>query len=69
LDFFLCRQEHFNREGFHAYVAVRLAAVKWRNWKVHFIWQDKLYDAPMTLSLLKSLSGASQTEPCPKEGR
>src|SRR6266705_925208 len=33
LDFFLGKHEHSNREGFPAYVADRLSAVKWRNWK------------------------------------
>jgi arylsulfatase A-like enzyme len=36
LDFFLGKQEASNREGFPAYVADRLSAVKWRNWKAHF---------------------------------
>ena len=35
-DFFLGKQTHSNREGFPVYVADRLQAVKWRNWKVHF---------------------------------
>src|SRR5262245_8505978 len=39
LDFFLGKQERSNREGFPAHVADRLSAVKWRNWKMHFIWQ------------------------------
>jgi hypothetical protein len=34
-----------------AYVANRLSAVKWRNWKVHFIWQVNMYDPPQTLPL------------------
>jgi arylsulfatase len=36
MDFFLGQQDRSNREGFPAYVADRLQAVKWRNWKVHF---------------------------------
>jgi arylsulfatase len=51
LDFFLGKQEHSNREGFPAYVADRLSAVKWRNWKVHFIWQENMYDPPQRLPL------------------
>jgi arylsulfatase A-like enzyme len=51
LDFFLGTQEHSNREGFPAYVADRLTAVKWRNWKVHFIRQDNMYDPPLKLPL------------------
>ena len=49
LDFFLGKQEHSNRDGFPAYVADRLYAVKWRNWKVHLIWQVNMYDPPVTL--------------------
>ena len=39
LDFFLGQQENSSREGFPAYVADRLSAVKWHNWKMHLIWQ------------------------------
>jgi arylsulfatase A-like enzyme len=51
LDFFLSKQENSNREGFPAYVADRLQAVKWRNWKMHLIWQVNMYDPPVTLPL------------------
>jgi arylsulfatase A-like enzyme len=50
LDFFLGKQENSNREGFAAYVANRLTAVKWRNWKMHLIWQVNMYDPPVTLA-------------------
>jgi arylsulfatase A-like enzyme len=53
LDFFLGRQENSNREGFPAYVADRLCAVKWHNWKMHLIWQVNMYDPPQTLPLPK----------------
>ena len=53
LDFFLDKQENSNREGFPAYVADRLSAVKWRNWKMHLIWQVNMYDPPVTLPLPK----------------
>jgi arylsulfatase len=49
LDFFLGKQENSNRESFPAYVANRLSAVKWHNWKMHLIWQVNMYDPPMTL--------------------
>ena len=52
-DFFLGRQEKSNREGFPAYVADRLHAVKWRNWKMHLIWQERMYDVPQKLPLPK----------------
>ena len=56
LDFFLGQQENSNREGFPAYVADRLSAVKWRNWKVHLILQENMYDPPQTLPLPKIIN-------------
>jgi len=56
LDFFLGNQENSNREGFPAYVADRLYAVKWRNWKMHMIWQVNMYDPPQTLPLPKIIN-------------
>ncbi len=55
-DFFLGKQENSNREGFPAYVADRLSAVKWRNWKVHFILQENMYDPPQVLPLPKVIN-------------
>jgi arylsulfatase A-like enzyme len=51
LDFFRGKQASSNREGFPAYVADRLSAVKWRNWKMHLIRQDSMYDPPQRLPL------------------
>jgi arylsulfatase len=56
LDFFLGKQVNSNREGFPAYVADRLTAVKWRNWKVHFIKQDNMYDPPLRYPLPKVIN-------------
>jgi arylsulfatase A-like enzyme len=56
LDFFLGKQEISNREGFPAYVADRLSAVKWRNWKMHLIWQVNMYDPPQRLPLPKVIN-------------
>jgi arylsulfatase A-like enzyme len=53
LDFFLGKQEKSNREGSPAYVADRLSAVKWRNWKMHLIWQENMYDPPQRLPVPK----------------
>ena len=53
LDFFLGKQQTSNREGFPAYVADRLTAVKWRDWKMHLIKQDSMYDVPEKLPLPK----------------
>jgi len=52
-EFFLGRQEKSNREGFPAYNADRLQAVKWRNWKIHFYWQEEMYDVPLKLPIPK----------------
>jgi arylsulfatase A-like enzyme len=49
LDFFLGKQENSNREGFPAFVTNKLYAVKWRNWKMHLIWQVTMYDPPRSL--------------------
>jgi arylsulfatase len=53
LDFFTGKQARSNRDGFPAYVADRLSAVKWRNWKMHLIWQESMYDPPQKLPLPK----------------
>lgn len=56
LDFFLGKQENSSREGFPAYVADRLSAVKWRNWKIHLIWQEHMFDPPQKLPLPKVIN-------------
>jgi arylsulfatase len=55
-DFFLGKQENSNREGFVAYVADRLSAVKWRNWKMHLIEQVNMFDPPQKLPLPKVIN-------------
>ena len=47
--FLLGKQMKSNREGFPVYVADVLHAVKWRNWKVHFVWQEYMFDPPQPL--------------------
>jgi arylsulfatase len=44
--FFLGKTEKSAREGFPIWGAERLQAVKWRNWKMHFIRQDTMFDPP-----------------------
>ncbi len=56
LDFFLGKQEKSNREGLVAYVSDRIHAVKWRNWKMHLIWQVNMYDPPLKLPLPKIIN-------------
>ncbi|MCY1280150.1 Arylsulfatase [compost metagenome] len=51
LAFFTGKQAHSNREGFPAYVADRLSAIKWRNWKLQLIQQDNMYDPAVVLPL------------------
>ncbi len=45
-DFFCGRSEQSNREGFPIYVADRLEAVKWRNWKVVFYDEQRDWWTP-----------------------
>lgn len=54
--FFFGKQEKSNREGLVAYVSDRLHAVKWRNWKMHLIWQVNMYDTPEKLPLPKIIN-------------
>jgi arylsulfatase A-like enzyme len=52
-DFLLAKQEKSNREGFPCYVGDTLHAVKWRNWKAHFVWQEYMYEPPQRLPNLR----------------
>jgi arylsulfatase len=45
-DFLCGRSEKSNREGFPVYVADRLEAVKWRNWKVVFYDEQRDWWTP-----------------------
>lgn len=47
--FLLGQQEKSSREGFACYVGGTLYAVKWRNWKAHFVWQEYMFDPPQPL--------------------
>jgi arylsulfatase len=46
-DFFLGKTQKSAREGFPIWCAERLTAVKWRNWKMHFLRQDNMFDPPV----------------------
>lgn len=48
-DFFLGKSEKSAREGFPIWNSNILMAVKWRNWKVHFVKQDTPIDPPLKL--------------------
>lgn len=43
-DFLLGKREKSGREGFVIFVGDDLRAVKWRNWKMHYAWQEKKND-------------------------
>ncbi|MNP44092.1 hypothetical protein D3C76_1379400 [compost metagenome] len=51
MDFLTGKQQNSNREGFPAYVADRLSAIKWRNWKLQLIQQDNMYDPAVPLAI------------------
>jgi len=46
-NFFLGKTEKSAREGFPIWCADRLQAVKWRNWKMHFMRQENMFDPPV----------------------
>ncbi len=48
-DLFLGKSEGSAREGFPIWNSNTLMAVKWRNWKVHFVKQDTPMDPPLKL--------------------
>lgn len=49
LDFFLGKQEKSNREGFVFYIKQDLRAAKWRNWKMHMVWEPEPNTGPIHL--------------------
>jgi arylsulfatase len=49
LQFFLGRQQHSDREGFVYYIKSELRAIKWRDWKMHFIWEVEPNTGPIKL--------------------
>lgn len=51
LDFLVGKQETSNRDGFPAYNGDDMYAYKWRNWKVHFIELNNMYDVPKKLNV------------------
>jgi len=49
LDFFTGKQEKSNREGFVFYIKDELRAVKWREWKLHLVWEPEVNDGAIKL--------------------
>ena len=41
LDFFLGNKAKSAREGFVYYIKEELRAAKWRNWKMHIVWENE----------------------------
>jgi arylsulfatase len=46
LDFFLGKQAKSNREGFVYYIKQELRAAKWRDWKMHLVWEPEPNQGP-----------------------
>ena len=46
-ELLLGKTEKSAREGFPIFCAERLQAVKWHNWKLHFMRQDTMFDPPV----------------------
>ena len=49
LDFFLGKQEKSAREGFVFYIKQELRAAKWRDWKMHMVWEPEPNTGPVHL--------------------
>ncbi len=48
-DFLLGKKEKSAREWLPIFNFTELYAVKWRNWKLHFVWQERMNDPPAKL--------------------
>ncbi len=51
LDFFLGKSEKSNREGFPIYNGDNIFAYKWRDYKIHFVKLDSMFEAPQRLNM------------------
>ena len=51
LDFLLGKTEKSNREGFPVYNGDHLFAYKWRDFKIHFVKLDSMFEAPQRLNM------------------
>lgn len=65
-DFFAGINKKSPREGFPIYVGDDLYAVKWHNWKAHFIWQDNKYSPKLEYSTVAKVVNLIQD---PREER
>ena len=51
MKFFIGKQAKSNREGFPVYNGDDLFAYKWRDYKIHFIQLDSMFEAPKRLNM------------------
>lgn len=51
LPFLTGETERSGREHVLCFVGDKLHAVKWRNWKLHYVWQEYMLDPPIELSI------------------
>ncbi|MGY9083517.1 MAG: sulfatase-like hydrolase/transferase [Acidimicrobiales bacterium] len=56
VPFFTGERNESGREAILCFVADRLHAIKWRNWKLHFIWQEYMLDPPVELSIPRAFN-------------
>ena len=64
--FFTGKSPESPREGFPIFVGDELYAVKWHNWKAHFIWQDTKYSPKKVYSTVAKVVNLIQD---PREER
>jgi arylsulfatase len=65
-DFFTGKTDESGREGFPIFVGNELYAVKWHDWKVHFIWQESKYSPKQVFSTIPKVVNLVQD---PREER
>lgn len=54
--FFTGEVEESGRDSVLCFVGDKLHAVKWKNWKLHFIWQEYMLDPAITLSIPRAFN-------------
>jgi arylsulfatase len=62
MDFFTGGREKSNREGFPVVVFDELYAVKWQNWKMHYLWRPSAELAPENVRKLFELRSDPKEE-------
>lgn len=51
VDFLLGKEERSSRQFIAVFQGQELYAVKWRNYKLHFVWQERMHDPPQKLAV------------------